>query len=128
MMVSFAAFGPNASARQIDFTYDMLAETPTDILFDLIKSYREFDVREVLGDITVPALIIGGDQDRLTISEASHHLAENLPKAELVMLDGCGHMTMLERHDEFNRLVERFLNDHLGTAKRVAKRKKRVAN
>ena len=124
MMVSFAAFGPNASARQIDFTYDMLAETPTDILFDLIKSYREFDVREVLGDITVPTLVIGGDHDRLTISEASHHLAENLPKAELVMLEDCGHMTMLERHDEFNSLVEGFLNDHLGSSKSRSKRKK----
>jgi pimeloyl-ACP methyl ester carboxylesterase len=114
MMVSFAAFGPNASARQIDFTYDMLAETPTDILFDLIKSYREFDVREVLGDITIPALVIGGEHDRLTVSDASLHLAKNLPEAELVMLEDCGHMTMLERHNEFNELVERFLNDHLG--------------
>jgi pimeloyl-ACP methyl ester carboxylesterase len=126
MMVSFAAFGPKASARQIDFTYDMLAETPTDILFDLIKSYREFDVREVLGDITVPALVIGGDHDRLTVSDASEHLAENLPKAELVMLDDCGHMTMLERHEEFNGLVERFLNDHLNVQEKSSKRKKKV--
>ena len=114
MMVSFAAFGPKASAKQIDFTYDMLAETPTDILFDLIKSYREFDVRDVLGEITVPALVIGGEQDRLTVSDASRHLAEHLPKAELVMLEECGHMTMLERHHDFNLMVEGFLDDHLG--------------
>ena len=126
MMVSFAAFGPKASARQIDFTYDMLAETPTDILFDLIKSYREFDVRDVLTDITVPALVIGGDHDRLTISEASQHLAENLPKAELVMLENCGHMTMLERHEEFNAMVGRFLDDHLGRSKTTSRRKKKV--
>jgi pimeloyl-ACP methyl ester carboxylesterase len=117
MAVSFAAFGPNASARQIDFTYDMLAETPTDILFELIKSYREFDVRDVLGEITVPALVIGGEHDRLTVSDASRHLAENLPKAELVMLEDCGHMTMLEKHDEFNELIEGFLNDNLGRPK-----------
>lgn len=116
MMVSFAAFGPKASAKQIDFTYDMLAETPTDILFDLIKSYRDFDVRDVLGDITVPALVISGDHDRLTVSDASRHLAEHLPKAELVMLEDCGHMTMLERHEEFNSMLKRFCDDHLGRA------------
>lgn len=125
MMVSYAAFGPNASARQIDFTYDMLAETPTDILFELIKSYREFDVREVLGEITVPALVIGGDHDRLTISDASEHLADNLPRAELVMLEDCGHMTMLERHEEFNELVGRFLNDHLGRPGSTSKKRKK---
>jgi pimeloyl-ACP methyl ester carboxylesterase len=121
MMVSFAAFGPKASAHQIDFTYDMLAETPTDIIFDLVKSYREFDVRDVLEEINVPTLVIGGDHDRLTVSDASRHLAEHLPKAELAMLEGCGHMTMLERHHEFNLLVERFLNDHLGRPGKVKK-------
>lgn len=121
MMVSFAAFGPKASAKQIDYTYDMLAETPTDVLFDLIKSYRDFDVRDVLSDITVPSLVIGGDHDRLTVSDASQHLAEHLPKAELVMLEDCGHMTMFERHEEFNRMIERFLDDHLGSSRRKRK-------
>lgn len=121
MMVSFAAFGPQASAKQIDFTYDMLAETPTDVLFDLIKSYRDFDVSEVLQNITVPTLVVGGEHDRLTVSDASRHLAEHLPKAELVMLEGCGHMTMLERHHELNLMLERFFNDHLGRPGKVEK-------
>jgi pimeloyl-ACP methyl ester carboxylesterase len=114
LAVAFAAFGPNASAKQIDFTYDMLSETPTEVIFDLIKAYRDFDVTDHLGDITVPALVISGTHDRLTVSEASDYLVEHLPKAQLELLRGCGHMTMLERHDEFNDLVERFLDDNLG--------------
>jgi pimeloyl-ACP methyl ester carboxylesterase len=69
----------------------------------------------------VPALVIGGEHDRLTVSDASQHLAEHLPKAELVMLEDCGHMTMLERHHDFNLLLERFFNDHLGRPGRVMK-------
>ena len=76
----------HASANQIDFTYDMLADTPVDVIFDLIKSYRDFDAADHLDDITVPALVIGGTHDRLTLPKASEHLAENLPKAELQML------------------------------------------
>jgi pimeloyl-ACP methyl ester carboxylesterase len=115
--VAFAAFGPHASAKQIDFTYDMLSETPMEVIFELIKAYRDYDVTEALGDINVPTLVVTGTHDRLTVSEASEFLAANLPKAELEVFEGCGHMTMLERHREFNALLERFFDDNLGRGK-----------
>ncbi len=114
LAVSFAAFGPHASAKQIDFTYDMLADTPSDVLFDLVKSYRDYDVRDLLGGVTVPVLVITGTHDRLTVPKASEYLAQHLPKAELQVLEGCGHMTMLERHDDFNDMLQRFMSDVLG--------------
>ena len=83
----------------------MLAETPTDVLFDLFRCYRHFDVTEVLGDIAVPVLVMAGTHDRLTVSGASQYLADHLPKAELKLIEGCGHMTMLERHDDFNTMT-----------------------
>lgn len=113
LAVSFAAFGPGASAKQIDFSYDMLADTSSDVLFDLVKSYRDYDVRDILSDVTVPALVITGTHDRLTVPKASEYLAEHLPKAELRVFDRCGHMTMLERPDEFNELLRRFFDDVL---------------
>lgn len=113
-VVSMSGFGPGASARQIDFTYDMLSETSADVIFDLIKSYRDFDVRDSLADITVPALVVGGTHDRLTVGHASEYISEHLPKAELRLLEGCGHMSMLERHREVNGLVAAFLDDALG--------------
>jgi pimeloyl-ACP methyl ester carboxylesterase len=106
--VALAGFGPGASAKQIDFTYDMLAETPADVIFDLIRSYRDFDVRDRLDEVGVPALVVGGTHDRITVSSASDYLARNLPKAELVMLERCGHMSMLERHREVNRQIAAF--------------------
>lgn len=112
--VAFAAFGPHASARQIDFTYDMLAETKTDILFDLVRSYRDFDVRDIVTGITVPALVVAGGDDRITVPAASEYLAEHLPKSELHILEGVGHMTMLERHRQLNTMLERFFTDTLG--------------
>jgi pimeloyl-ACP methyl ester carboxylesterase len=113
MAVSFAAFGPGASAKQIDFTYDMLADTPADVIFDLLKSYRDFDVSELLPDIDVPTIVVGGTHDRITVAKASQHIAERLPRSELVLLEGCGHMSMLERHRELNKLLERFLDESL---------------
>jgi pimeloyl-ACP methyl ester carboxylesterase len=112
--IALAGFGPNSSPKQIDFTYEMISKTPIDVIFDLVRSYRDFDMVGRLGDVTVPALVVGGTHDRLTVARASEYLAEHLPKAELKMFQGCGHMAMLERHREFNRLVGRFLDDTLG--------------
>ncbi len=114
--VSFSAFGPKASAKQVDFTYDMVAETPSDTLFNLFKAYRGFDVTEHLGDIVVPVLIVSGRHDRICLAEASEHMAAELPKAQLEMFESSGHMTMLEAHERFNSVVESFLSDTLGAA------------
>lgn len=114
LAVAFAAFGPRASAKQIDFTHDMTSDTPADVLFDLIKSYRDYDVTDKLAGLTVPALVVTGTHDRLTVPKASEYLAEHLPKAELRVFEDCGHMTMLERHDDFNAVLDRFLSDTLG--------------
>ncbi|MBW3594960.1 MAG: alpha/beta hydrolase [Actinobacteria bacterium] len=113
MIVSFAAFGPHSSARQVDFTYDMLAETSTDVIFDLFKAYRDFEVTELLPDVTVPVLVITGTHDRITVPGASQFLAENLPKAELKTFDKAGHMTMMERHAEFNTMLAAFFDEVL---------------
>lgn len=123
--VALAAFGQNASPKQIDFTYDMLANTPVEVIFDLVKSYRDFDMTDHLEDITVPALVIGGTHDRLTLPKASQYLAERLPKADLRVFEGCGHMSMLERHEEFNGLLETFLDDTLGVTR---KRRRKAGN
>ncbi|MFP5298803.1 MAG: alpha/beta fold hydrolase [Actinomycetota bacterium] len=122
MAVSLAAFGPGASAKQIDFTYDMLAETPAEVIFDLIRSYRDYEVTEHLGGVNVPTLVIGGTHDRITIGRASEEIAERLPKAELKVLEGCGHMSMLERHREVNRSLEAFFDDVLGNPEEQGER------
>ena len=123
MAVALAAFGPSPSARQVDFTYDMTADTDTAVIFDLIRSYRDHDVGERLGEITVPALVIGGSHDRLTVADASEYLASHLPKAELKLFDRCGHMSMLERHREFNAVLTAFLDDTLGPPSKNKKKK-----
>jgi pimeloyl-ACP methyl ester carboxylesterase len=111
--VAIAAFGPRASARQVDFAYDMLAETPADVIFDLIRSFRDFDVRERLAEVTVPALVVGGRHDRLTVSRASEYLANHLPDARLVLLDDCGHLAMMECWQEVNRMILEFFGETL---------------
>ncbi len=116
--VSFAGFAPGASARQVDFTCDMLADTPSDVIFDLFKAYRDFDVRHALGGIGVPVLVVGGTHDHVTLPEASEYIAARLPQGKLKVFEGCGHMAMMERHHEFNAMLDLWIEHTSNTDRR----------
>ncbi len=51
-----------------------------------------FDVTDRLGGIAAPALVVCGDHDQMTPLKYSEYLAANIPGAELVIVEGAGHM------------------------------------
>jgi 3-oxoadipate enol-lactonase len=67
-------------------------------------------VAEQLSEITVPTLVIVGNQDILTPRGDSEHLAELIPTAELVVISGAAHGFMIEHSTTFNANLIRFLN------------------
>lgn len=62
-----------------------------------------------LSTITVPALVLVGNQDILTPRGDSEELAERLPNAELVVISGAAHGFMVEHATTFNRVLTEFL-------------------
>jgi 3-oxoadipate enol-lactonase len=62
-----------------------------------------------LAQITVPALVLVGNQDILTPRGDSEELAERLPNAELVVISGAAHGFMVEHATTFNRVLLGFL-------------------
>ena len=64
------------------------------------------NLASVLPSVDIPTLITIGTHDRLTPPRHSRRLESKLPDARLVELARCGHMPMLERRREFDRLLE----------------------
>jgi len=64
---------------------------------------------EQLGSITVPMLILDGDNDELIYTEHSTEMAGLIPTAELTLVPGAGHFAAWEKPDEFNKIVLKFL-------------------
>jgi 3-oxoadipate enol-lactonase len=64
---------------------------------------------EQLGEITVPALVMVGNQDILTPRGDSEELADRIPTAELVVISGAAHGFMVEHATTFNRILLEFL-------------------
>lgn len=69
---------------------------------------HEFDVRDRLDEISLPALAVVGSQDQLTPPEYHEYLAQNMPDCELHIIDGGAHLLMLERPAQFNNAIASF--------------------
>ena len=58
--------------------------------------------------IDVPTCIVWGAQDRILPVGIGHHLKRLMPKAELHILEGCGHLPQEEKVDQYCDIVFRF--------------------
>jgi 3-oxoadipate enol-lactonase len=67
------------------------------------------DRRPDLPGMTVPALVIVGAEDALTPLPFAETLVAGLPAAELAVMEGAGHLSALERPEEFAAAVGAFL-------------------
>lgn len=64
-----------------------------------------------LGEISAPALILHGREDRVIPPATSTSLFARLPNAQLHLFGRCGHWTQIEHAATFNRLVRDFLTE-----------------
>lgn len=69
------------------------------------------DQRDAAAAINVPALVLCGEEDRVTPPALSQALAELVPGAELEIIAGAGHLSNAEQPMAFNLTVDRFLAD-----------------
>lgn len=56
-----------------------------------------------------PALVMVGDEDVLTVAKFSKIMAAALPRAELVIQQACGHVTLVEKPEESAEKILDFL-------------------
>jgi 3-oxoadipate enol-lactonase len=64
---------------------------------------------ERLGDISIPTLIVYGDQDIADVRQAGPHLAAAIPGASLAVIPDAAHLPQMERPERFNQTVLDFL-------------------
>ncbi|MBX3026084.1 alpha/beta fold hydrolase [bacterium] len=68
-----------------------------------------FDVRDRLAEIAAPTLVLIGDADRTFPMPWMEDVADGIRGARTVRLAGAGHLSNLERPQDFNRAVLDFL-------------------
>lgn len=72
---------------------------------------READLRSRLPAIGQATLVIAGERDKLTPPAASHYLAQTIPNARMIEIEGAAHAPFLSHPEIFGERVKSFLHE-----------------
>ena len=75
----------------------------------IAKSAIRHNMAHDLPKMLMPTCIIWGKNDKVTPPNVAEEFERLMPNAELFWIDKCGHAPMMEHPDEFNRLLDQWL-------------------
>lgn len=94
-----------------------------------LDALTDYPIRDRLGDIQAPTLVVWGKQDRLVPIKDAYEFDKLIPHSRLIVYDDTGHVAMLERPEDFNRDLRAFLSEQPpGEGERVAAASSRKAS
>lgn len=108
VLTKIIGLSPDASPAHVAFTEQLLLDTPTVVKAAIGPMFTSLDLREAAPLLKTPTIVIVGERDRLTPPAQARRLVELLPDAQLIELDGIGHMTPLEAHAEVTAHIRAF--------------------
>lgn len=104
-VVRLTQFGPEAPRHVVDHVVHLAERASSEVWTDGLAALLDIDLRHVLPRITVPALVVVGEHDRVTPPASGLELAATLPDGRFSLLEGAGHIAMLERPVELDREI-----------------------
>lgn len=78
-------------------------------LWELTKASTNLPLAERLKELTMPVLVVTGDDDRIVDTELSLRLAQEIPGAQLAVFTACGHVPQEECPQQFLPVVTEFI-------------------
>jgi uncharacterized protein (TIGR00725 family) len=102
---SFAKEEPRLAERSLEM---LIAAGPETMLGDL-EACQAWDVRDRLGEVRQPVLVVSAADDRLVPVRLGEELARALPSVVMAVVPKAGHLVMLEQPGALNLLVAGYL-------------------
>ncbi len=87
----------------------ILESSPGGVVAALGAMRERPDSTPLLGEIEVPTLVIGGEEDEISSPEVMGAMAEKIPGSRHVTLPRAGHLSNLEAPEGFNAALTEFL-------------------
>lgn len=105
-------FAPDTSPEAVERGREIAVAQPVERLVAALRAMRDRDdATPLLGGISVPVLVLRGENDAIVPLEDAKAIARTVPHGELVRLAGTGHLPPLEWPEETSRRLRRFLED-----------------
>jgi pimeloyl-ACP methyl ester carboxylesterase len=87
-------------------------------LWELVLASQKLDLPDRLVEINIPTLVVTGDDDRIVPTEESLRLGAELPDAQTVVINDCGHVPHEECSETFLEAVSSYLDEHFMSVER----------
>jgi len=95
--------------REVDAVKKMIMKTSLQSLYKtLLALYAREATCNKLPEITIPVLFIVGEEDKITAPEASELMHEKIKNSTMHVIEQAGHLSNLEKPDEFNEQLKTF--------------------
>ena len=103
--VGAVAYSPAADPSKVECWAAEQIQATQDVVLADFEACAVFDLRPELGQMDLPCCIIGGADDQLTPPKLQHRLTEYFPRADVQVLDRCGHFPLCERPEPVAKLI-----------------------
>ena len=103
------AYAKKSSKELLEEGVKIMKAAGQEVLINDFTACDEFDCQDEISLLDIPTLIVCGKEDRLTPPKLSENLHKDIRDSRLVLIEGAGHMVMVEKFEEFNRAVYDFL-------------------
>ncbi|MEM1546476.1 MAG: alpha/beta hydrolase [Candidatus Methanomethylicia archaeon] len=104
------AVSSNASQTIRNRVKEELLKTSPEVIYGDFEACDKFDLMNQISSISVKTLIICGSDDLLTPVKYSKYLNEKISGSTLRVVEGSGHMVMIEKPEEFNNILYEFIH------------------
>ena len=111
--IRLGALGPKARAEDMRPYYDHMAELDPIVMMKMVEGMHLHSAEDLLRAIGVPTLVIVGDRDNFTPPWLGRVMASRIPIAELIVVPGGTHGTIIEEPKLVNKAIMDFLARHL---------------
>jgi pimeloyl-ACP methyl ester carboxylesterase len=98
------------AGKRTDETIAQMARKSLDSYIASTRATWTGEYRDILPGITVPALVICGEQDSVAPPHFSEEIARGIPGAQLHVVKNAGHVTNADAPERFNELLLGFLS------------------
>ncbi len=104
-------FTPSTPAAVLEELEPILRDFHPRATRTMLRAFARADLREMLGTIEVPTLLLYGERDQRSPLRVAREMHAAIPGSKLVVIPGVGHVTNLEAPGAFHEAVRSFLRE-----------------
>lgn len=99
---------------QNDYRHLFIDNTPRATYTARVTSVTHFDVRDKLGRVEVPTLLLTPEDDKLVGANAAREMLAGIPEATEIVLPRTGHMFRFTHPDQYGQAITAFIDQRVG--------------